>query len=367
LLLLAFSSYASSAVLTFEDLVDGTSVGTAYPGLTFQNAGILTSGLSLNESEFPPRSGGNVVFDDGGPIVVRFSSAASAVSLYITYSETITAIALDAKGAIADSAVSLYNNNLALSGDVSSHPNELFKLSAASIESVRIAGSASGFSFALDDFTFVTDSSSAPEASTGELFLLSCLILSSIVFLRRKAKRAAPVRWLYECAPAIPGAIMRSSSTLASMRSTLGPRLPFVFTSLSFTLVVTSLALNAQKRDLGPVYLAPAIVVAGTPRTVTASITLQDPALIDVAINLIRIDSSGKPLNIIGALHDDGKDGDLTARDHVYSVTFSINEPASEKAYFKVSAAFTGQLQRSWSETVFLDITTAGSRAASLA
>ena len=47
---------AQATVIDFESLTDSNSVTTQFAGVTFQNALVLTAGLSLNESEFPPQS-----------------------------------------------------------------------------------------------------------------------------------------------------------------------------------------------------------------------------------------------------------------------------------------------------------------------
>ena len=47
------------ATLDFESLSDGDAVTNQFigEGVTFSNASILTAGVSLNEFEFPPKSG----------------------------------------------------------------------------------------------------------------------------------------------------------------------------------------------------------------------------------------------------------------------------------------------------------------------
>src|ERR1700687_5340814 len=51
LLLAPRSVFADPVVINFEGLSDRTAVTTQYAGLTFSNAIILTSGISLNEFE----------------------------------------------------------------------------------------------------------------------------------------------------------------------------------------------------------------------------------------------------------------------------------------------------------------------------
>ncbi len=65
LLGLGSSAKASATTLNFEGFPGSTILTTQYPGLTFSNTIILTSGISLNEFEFPPHSGVSVVSENG--------------------------------------------------------------------------------------------------------------------------------------------------------------------------------------------------------------------------------------------------------------------------------------------------------------
>lgn len=83
--LLALLTFAAPAILAntidFEGLPDSTNVTNQYSGVIFSNAIILTTGISLNEFEFPPHSGTNVASDNGGPLSITF---ASPVSNFVT-------------------------------------------------------------------------------------------------------------------------------------------------------------------------------------------------------------------------------------------------------------------------------------------
>src|SRR5882672_6224065 len=69
-------AYSDTVVLDFEGFSDSDFLTTQIPGLTFSNAMVLTASISLNEFDFPPHSGSNVIFDAGGPIGISFASAA---------------------------------------------------------------------------------------------------------------------------------------------------------------------------------------------------------------------------------------------------------------------------------------------------
>ena len=155
--------------LNFDEFDDGTVLTTGYSGMEFSNTIILSSGLSLNEFEFPPRSGGNVASDDSGPIVITFLSPVQSFSAYFTYLEPLQVTAFNAASVQVAQANSLFANNLLESGEVGSSPNEFIGLAFASgIASVQITGAAEGASFVMDDLSV----SAVPEP--GMLALLAC-------------------------------------------------------------------------------------------------------------------------------------------------------------------------------------------------
>src|ERR1017187_3439196 len=81
---------AAPIVVGFEGLADSTVLTNQYSalyGVTFSNTVVvntlvLSKQVSLNEFEFPPHSGTNVVTDNGGPMTIKFASPASAVGGY---------------------------------------------------------------------------------------------------------------------------------------------------------------------------------------------------------------------------------------------------------------------------------------------
>ena len=175
MVLLTQSHAAAGAVITldFEGFSDSTSLTTQYPGVTFSNATVITAGITLNEFEFPPHSGTNVVFDDGGPMSIRFASPVLSFGGYFTYAEPLTLAGFDAASTGVASAISLFSSNLALSGDFGSSPNEFLSISFASgISSVTITGDPAGGSFVLDDATYPTADTPVPEPGTVSLLLI---------------------------------------------------------------------------------------------------------------------------------------------------------------------------------------------------
>lgn len=179
----------TAAVLDFEALLDGDALVSQYAGVMFANATVLTAGLSLNEFEFPPRSGSNVVFDDGGAMTLTFASPVASVSGYFTYLAGLRFEAFDGSDTSVGADLSDFVSNLAGSGDSGSAPNELFLVDfAAGIRKVVISGDALGASFTLDDLTFERQAgNSVPEPSS------LALLAAGWVGWRRRGRRRG--RW----------------------------------------------------------------------------------------------------------------------------------------------------------------------------
>jgi hypothetical protein len=190
--LLTFSPavFASPVMINFDSLAEFDSVTNQLSGLTFSNATVLAAGSSLNDLELPPHSGQNVVVDDGGPMSITFDSPVYGLGGYFTYLEPLTLSAYDASNNLIATITSSFLNNLALSGDGGSSPNEFLAFSSlAGISSLVIAGDAAGGSFVLDDLTFDTASSS-PLAPTPEPATLALVGtgLAAIWGARRRRK-----------------------------------------------------------------------------------------------------------------------------------------------------------------------------------
>lgn len=174
---------ADPITITFEGLASGALITNQFLGLVFSNATVLTSGIDLNEFEFPPFSGTNVVFDDGGPISILFSAPVFSVGGYFTYVTPVTIAAFDALNNPLGSISSTFLNNLALSGDPGSSPNEFLQLNSVSgISGITITGDPFGSSFTLDNLTYST-TSPIPEPSTVSLILVGGL---AVAFISRK-------------------------------------------------------------------------------------------------------------------------------------------------------------------------------------
>ena len=177
LLLAASVLSADAIIIDFESLSDSTPVTNQFPGLAFNDATVINAGVSLNEFEFPPYSGTNVVFDDSGPISIVFSFAQPVVSFggFFTYQSPLTLEAFDNTSNQVDAVTSSFSSNLALSGDASSTPNELLQVAfAGGLSRVTITGDPAGRSFVLDDVTVKT---AVPEPSGFLLALIAAVVL----------------------------------------------------------------------------------------------------------------------------------------------------------------------------------------------
>jgi hypothetical protein len=150
---------AATIFTDFEGIPDGMPFVSQLGGYTFANAVVLSAQLSLNEVDFPPHSGVNVIGDIGGPISI--TGYAQSFSGFFTYSTPLTIDGFDAGGILRVTAMSQFPENFTSSGIGS--PNELISISyPAGLQTITITGDPNGTSFALDDVTLTT-----PEPATG--------------------------------------------------------------------------------------------------------------------------------------------------------------------------------------------------------
>jgi hypothetical protein len=185
-LLLGLPRPCLATTIDFEGFSDSTFLTNQISGLTFSNALVLTAGISLNELEFPPHSGSNVVSDNSGPITILFNAPENQVAGYFTYASALTLQAFDASNNLLSTATSLFGSNFVSSGH---SPNEFLSLSGAGITKVTITGDPGGLSFVLDDLSF-TGSAATPVPAALPLFA-SGLGVMGLLARRRLRKVAA--------------------------------------------------------------------------------------------------------------------------------------------------------------------------------
>ena len=173
---------SEAAVVDFESFADGDSLTNQVLGMTFSNATVLSAGISLNEFEFPPHSGSNVVVDTGGTLVIDFSAPVDAVGGYFTYASQLTFSAYDMGFNLISSSLSAFSQNYVSSGNLS---NEFWGVSGlGGISRIVIAGDPAGYSFVLDDLTITQTPvvSSVPEPETWLMLLVG---LAAMTLSRR--------------------------------------------------------------------------------------------------------------------------------------------------------------------------------------
>jgi hypothetical protein len=183
------SRSASATTIDFESFVEGDVVTNQIVGVTFSNATVLTAGVGLNEFEFPPHSGDNVVFDDGGAISLSFASPLASFGGYFTYAAPITLQAFSPTNVLLATVTSAFSNNTGDGGDVGSSPNEFLQFGAAGgVGSVTITGDVGGSSFVLDDVVLTPlqtgpgpDPTPVPEPATILLTLSGIAVLPRMV------------------------------------------------------------------------------------------------------------------------------------------------------------------------------------------
>ena len=174
------SLFAGTIAIDFEGLADSTLLSNQYPGVSFSNAITLSTGMSLNEFEFPPHSGANVASDSGGPMSITFLTPIQGFGGYFTYTEPLTVDAFGITNTLLASVTSSFSNNEALSGAPGSAPNEFLQVgSMTGISRITITAGSDGGSLTLDDASYTTAVTGAPEPGGLSLAVLGGLLLAA--------------------------------------------------------------------------------------------------------------------------------------------------------------------------------------------
>jgi hypothetical protein len=207
LALMAAPVAAAPITIDFESLTDLESVTSQFAalGVTIEGGTALTSGAalgSLNELDFPPLSGVNVIFDFEGPIRVNFAgNGVSMAGGHFTYATDLTLTAFSGSTVLGTVTSVASTNILTLGGTTGE--NEAISFAAAvdqAITHIIISGSPSGASFTLDDFFAETiegggggtdPNNPVPEPATVSLVLLGAAVAAGRQKLR--ARRQAHV------------------------------------------------------------------------------------------------------------------------------------------------------------------------------
>ncbi|HLG56870.1 MAG TPA: hypothetical protein VI485_16145 [Vicinamibacterales bacterium] len=130
----------------------------------------------------------------------------------------------------------------------------------------------------------------------------------------------------------------------------------WVIAGLTVLLFSTGAAWLTAAPSIGTVAATPAYVVVDTATPVLFTAQIADSSVIPTGVNLLNVDAAGKTIAIIGVMRDDGSSGDLKAGDKVFSLRATVNRPAVGQAFYRVSAAFKGVLQRVQSSSIELAV-----------
>jgi hypothetical protein len=107
-----------------------------------------------------------------------------------------------------------------------------------------------------------------------------------------------------------------------------------------------SLSSSTTTPSVGPPVVSPSIITVNIPTVVTVMATITDPTLIAGSANLLRLGATGTQPTILGAMHDDGLNGDAAANDGIYTFQVPFNETVAGQIQLEISAAFKGRLNR---------------------
>jgi hypothetical protein len=158
LVILRSASNAALVTIDFDGMSDGLSASGLYTsnGVTISSGSIAVSGLfggSLNEMEFPPRSGEGVFLNDSDTTIFTFSTPIQLFDAYLTYNSAVAIHFYESSNNLLTSIFSGFQTNTGLSGEVGSAPNERF-FTAGLANASRLEIVVSGADFTLDDLSF---------------------------------------------------------------------------------------------------------------------------------------------------------------------------------------------------------------------
>ena len=311
------SPIPADTTLDFEGIADGTilnSLGT----VTFTGAAIATAGETLNEYEVPPRSGNNAVLNLDPAMTLIFTDGVYFLSGYITYGSKVDIWIQNASGTLAHTR-SLFDTNLAISGETGSTPNEFFSFRSTELITGLTLSADFANAFALDDVSF----SSIPLGTPSEVPLPGSLQLLLVGALSMLLARQA-ISW-------------RRITALAAGVVLVG-------------------AASAQS-TLPELTVYPSNIPAGSTKTVTATLTIADAGYVAGSALLNEVDANNKIVRRLGSLVDDGTGGDDTPGDKRYTVKFKVSEATPRLLRVAASIALKGSLTRTASPSALLWIT----------
>lgn len=168
---------AQATLVDFESFVDNFALSNEVPGLTVSGGTVVTAGISLNEIDFPPTSGLNVLAAPSGSLTLGFLEPITDFSAYLTFAEPLAFSAFGVGGNLLLSFGSPVGSNLGSTA--------LINFNMPGVTLLVIAGQG-GSGFTLDDLSFnsVTPTPTPiPEPST--LSLLAVALATALIRRRR--------------------------------------------------------------------------------------------------------------------------------------------------------------------------------------
>lgn len=165
---------AAAMPVHFEQFTDTFPLTNEVSGLTFSGGNVLTAGVSLNEFDYPPSSGSNVLAALLGSLTVNADTPFDQFSASFTFEDSLNFSGFDNLGNL------LFIFDSPVASNLGSHT--LIGQSAPGIASLVVA-SQSGTPFTMDDFDIGV--SSVPEPGT--LGLLTLGAAAGATVRRRRA------------------------------------------------------------------------------------------------------------------------------------------------------------------------------------
>src|ERR1043166_5536224 len=107
---------------------------------------------------------------------------------------------------------------------------------------------------------------------------------------------------------------------------------------------------------IGAPAVTPDSLVGGVATTVTVTALIADPSVVPGSVILQSVDASGRLLAILGALHDDGEQGDAVAGDHRYTIQTTLTEASATNLFLRVAARFAGSRHRRFSSVITVPV-----------
>ena len=183
LVLLALPAGAVTLVfLDFESLSDLEEVTTQFAasGITFTNTRALTAGQSLNEIDFPPSSGTDVISGLGsGPLTIHFSQPADSVQLNLVSNGFVTLSFFDA----SDALILSYTTSSPLGVPIST--GSPAGLAIAKMTLANAGGDAD--TFTVDNLLARLDDRTPPIPEPSAFLAMACGLATVATSLRRRA------------------------------------------------------------------------------------------------------------------------------------------------------------------------------------